>query len=240
MPRPADARIKPTPLADRPEVRRLTRIFADRPLTLSAYHAAGEQLRRLQDDPAISHRGSGWRAAVAELVGQSEATLNKCLQFRRSYEPEDVPWLEQLGVGWSRVTVALAVPDKKKRQQLLSRACKDGWDDQGLQREIQRLRGSRRGGGRPRKRPRSHGLLADLGELVRLTDFWIDFHDTVFAGGRQAYMAEIEKMSHEARDSVGEHVVHAVEKLQRLQERSEKALMVLRAVKKRVGNVRQH
>jgi hypothetical protein len=67
-----------TPLADRPEVRRLARIFADRPLTLSAYHAAGEQLRRLHDDRSINQRGSGWRAIVAELVQQSEATLNKC------------------------------------------------------------------------------------------------------------------------------------------------------------------
>jgi hypothetical protein len=145
-----------------------------------------------------------------------------------------------MGVGWSCVTVALAIPNKKERQRLLTRAVKDGWDDQGLQRENQRLRGTRRGGGRPRRRPRSHGLLADLGELERLTDFWLDFHDTVFAGGRQTYVAEVEKMTPEARDSVGEHVVHAVEQLQRLQERSEKALIVLKAIKKRVGNAGQH
>lgn len=83
MPRSASTR---SPLlANRPEIQRLTRIFADKPLTLSAYHAAGEQLRRLHGDPSINQRGSGWRAIVAELVQQSEATLNKCFQFRRCY-----------------------------------------------------------------------------------------------------------------------------------------------------------
>jgi hypothetical protein len=77
---------------------------------------------------------------------------------------------------------------------------------------------------------------AGPGERARLTDFWLDFHDAVFAGGRRAYEAEVEKMTPEARDSVGEHVVHAVEQLQRLQERSEKALIVLRSVQKRAGH----
>ena len=60
------------------------------------------------------------------MLGRSESTLNKALQFRRSYEAAELPELERLGVGWSRLTVALAVKDKQRRHRVLRRAKQEG------------------------------------------------------------------------------------------------------------------
>jgi hypothetical protein len=171
-------RLSPQPNADRPgldpdrpELRRIKKLLAARPLALAAYHAMGEQLRRLAEDPEVNSL-PGWRRRVADAVGISEATLNKCLQFRGEYDNEELPDLEELEPRWGRLTTALAVKNKRKRHALLRRARKEGWDDRALQLEAQRLKGGPRGGGRPRKAYRSHGLLADLGELARLSDLW--------------------------------------------------------------------
>jgi hypothetical protein len=226
----------PPSLANRPEVKRLVRIFASKPLKLSDYHLAGEQLRRLQDDPELAQQIDGWKGVVAEIVWQSEATLNKCLQLRRAYEQEDLPELEQLGVGWGRVTIALAVLDRKKRHQLLQKAKKAGWTDLEMRREMQRLRGRRRGGGRTRKPFRSHGLLVDVGEMSRLTEVWNDFSDRVLAEMQQAYLVELVKMSAGVREAVRKQVEHALEQLERLQERAERARKALEMIRKRAGH----
>jgi hypothetical protein len=138
---------------DRPELRRLTRLLEHKPLTLPDYYAIGEQLRRLSEDPNIAYRGSGWRAKVAQILGQSEAALNKCLQFRNSYAEDELPEVEGLGVGWSSLTIALGIPKKRRRHQLLRQAQNEGWNERELQRAVQRLKGSHRGGGRRRRPP---------------------------------------------------------------------------------------
>src|SRR5215213_4538059 len=68
-------------------------ILARRPLSLSDHFASGEQLRRLQAELGNWGRVKGWRKAVAAAVGTSESTLNKCLQLRESYEPDELPEL---------------------------------------------------------------------------------------------------------------------------------------------------
>jgi hypothetical protein len=105
---------------------------------------------------------------VAEALPVSEAALNNCLQFRLKYPKEDLPELERMRVGWGLLTVALAVPNKRERHALLRRAVEEEWGGRALQREVQRLNGSWRGGG-GRREPRGHGLLPDLAELAGLT-----------------------------------------------------------------------
>jgi hypothetical protein len=59
---------------------------------------------------------------VAELAGCSVSTLTKAMQFRLAYQQEDLPELEELKVGWSRLTIALAVEDRDQRHELLVEA----------------------------------------------------------------------------------------------------------------------
>ena len=137
------------PVSKRPEVRELARLFEQKPLTLPLYYAAGGQLERLVQNPSVANRRNGWRKLVARAVGVSESTLNKCLQFKQHYLEKDLAALEHLKVGWGRLTIALGVKDRAKRHRLLRQAAEENWDDQTLQRAIQKLKGTRRGGGRP-------------------------------------------------------------------------------------------
>jgi hypothetical protein len=52
----------------------------------------------------------------------------------------------------------------------------------------------------------------------------------------QTYAAEMDKMSPETREIVGEHVIHAIEQLERLREQSGKALRSLAAIQRRIGH----
>jgi hypothetical protein len=220
---------------DRPEIRRLTRLFEHRPLTLPDYYAIGEQLRRLSEDPNIAYRGSGWRAKVAQILGQSEAALNKCLQFRNSYAEDELPEVEGLGVGWSSLTVALGIPKKRRRHQLLRQAQNEGWNERELQRAVQRLRGSRRGGGRRRRSPEAMGLLADVSELTRLTTVWRDFYDTVWANGQEDYAAELGAVTSETSENVRKHVERAVKELKLLREKCGEVLEGLKVLGRQLG-----
>ena len=150
------------PEGDRSEVRQLKSLFAKESRTLRDNYAAGKLLRLLADDPDVAVRGGGWRKRVAEAVGVSESTLNKCLQVRDEYKEGGLAEMERMGVGWYRLTIALAVPDRKRRRQLLRQAAKQGWDEHTLQRAIQQLKGARRGGGRPPKEEKGLGLQPDL------------------------------------------------------------------------------
>jgi hypothetical protein len=104
----------------------MARLLSQKPLTLADYHAIGEQMDRLERDTSVVGRGRGWRQRVAEILGRSEATLSKCLQFVNCYEPGDLAELaelKRLQVGWVQLCFALGIPDKKKRHRLLQRAC---------------------------------------------------------------------------------------------------------------------
>jgi hypothetical protein len=65
-------------------------------------------------------------------------------------------------VGWARLTIALGSKARRERHRLLLQAKEEGWDDQQVQRRIQGIKGSRRGGGRPRKKRKTLGCLPDL------------------------------------------------------------------------------
>src|ERR1019366_1914094 len=106
---------------------------------------------------------------LASKLGVSDSTLSKCLQFRRRHDAGDIPQLETLDIPWAHLSIAFSIKDRQERFRLLKRAKKQGWSDRELQREIQRIKGACRGGGRKRKEPQSRGLLADVVELTRLS-----------------------------------------------------------------------
>jgi hypothetical protein len=228
MPRHHPASTEPL-TADRPEVQRIIALLEKTPLALKDYHAIGEQVSRLARDTTVAHRGSKWRETLAELVGCSASTLNKALQFREAYEAKDLPALEELELGWSRLAIALGIPNKKERQRLLQKAKEKDWTEQELRRAIQQRLGKRRGGGRPRREVRSQGLLADLSELVSLTQRWIEFHAEVWAEGQKGHLDEAEKLTGDVRESVAALLETASETLQTLQKQSKAARAVVAA-----------
>jgi hypothetical protein len=190
--------------SDRLEVQQITRLLQKSPLGLRDYFEIGTIMQRLADDPTLRRRGARWRERLAELVTCSISTLNKALHFRRSYAESDLPILEELGVGWSRLTIALVVRDPRKRRQFLEKAKAEAWSDRDLHRAIQGQRGILKTGGRPRRTARSQGIVGDLAELLRLTRPWIDFHDSVIAPGKEGYEKEARKLSGDAETSLRE------------------------------------
>jgi hypothetical protein len=181
MPRQQAEEAAPALTADRREVKRIAALLKRAPLTLADYHAVGEQMHRLSTDDAVTRRGGKWRDRVAGLAGCSVSTLTKAMQFRNSYQRDDLPGLQELGLGWSRLTIALAVEDRQKRHDLLREAKERGWGERELQRAVQQLKGSKRGGGRRRKQMHSQGPLADAAELLRLTELWLEFDRSVWS-----------------------------------------------------------
>src|SRR4051794_37696591 len=109
MPRQQTEEATPPLTADRREVKRIVALLKKAPLTLADYHAVGEQMRRLSADSAAARRGGKWRDRVAELAGYSVSTLTKAMQLNAAYRQEELAELQEMGVGWSRLTIALAV-----------------------------------------------------------------------------------------------------------------------------------
>ena len=162
----------------------------------------------------------------------SESTLNKCLQFKQHYLEKDLAALERLKVGWGRLTIALGVKDRAKRHRLLRQAAEKKWDDQTLQRAIQMLKGTRRGGGRPRKESKSLGLQPDLTRLIGLTDPWSDFYTQVWSGRQEAYGAEMEGLTDRARATLAELLAAAAQKLQAMRRQCAVALAKVKALQR--------
>jgi hypothetical protein len=209
--------------ADRREVKRIAALLKKAPLSLADYYAIGEQMHRLSTDPAVTRRGGKWRDGVAELAGCSVSTLTKAMQFRNAYQRGDLPGLEELGVGWSRLTIALAVDDRVKRHELLLEAKQKGWGERELQRAIQQHKGSKRGGGRPRKRMASQGPLADAAELLRLTELWLEFDRDVWS---RAGAADLRRMDGHAWSNLQRMLELVARRLKELQSRAREAKRV--------------
>ena len=206
----------PRPDAERQEVVAIEALFARQPRTLAVYHAIGEQMHELKEGEAHTGYGSRWRKDVAAAVEQSDSTLTKCLQFFNTYKRDDIAELEEVGVGWVGLIIALGVRDKKKRHQLLRRAKDEGWGQKELQREVRQLKGSIRGGGRPRKREKSRGCLADAAEMARWSAAWSAFYRQAWAGNEGEYLAEVVELSGNARGSMEKALADAEAKLKAL------------------------
>ena len=208
----------------------MIRLFRQQSRSLPLYHAAGEQLHRLAEDANLASRGSGWRMQVASAVGVSESALNKCLQFRREYAEEEIPELESQGLRWSQLTIALGVANKQDRCQLLKQADDENWDDQTLQRAIQQMKGTRRGGGRRRKESKSLGLQPDLTRLIGLTDPWSKFYSEAWSGRQDDYRGEAARAKDGVRATLEELLEDAATKLKAMRKQCGDALTQVEAL----------
>ena len=87
--------------------------------------------------------------------------------------------LEAMGVNWTRLYLAFAVPDKRDRHALLREAVRERWPDQQLRFTVQQRSHSKRGGvgGRPRRPVTGHGPEVTLRELERQCRRWLEFHE---------------------------------------------------------------
>lgn len=220
MPKQQSDEAAPALTADRREVKRIISLSKKSPLTLADYHAVGEQMRRLSSDNTIARRGSKWRDRVAELAGCSVSTLTKAMQLSAAYRQDELAAFQEMGVGWSRLTIALAVEDKQKRYDLLCEAKEKGWGERDLQRAIQQHKGSKRGGGRPRKAMTSQGPLADAAELLRLTALWLEFDEKVWSRSGEAGRRDLDE---QAAANLTRMLEDAVRRLGQLQARAKAA-----------------
>ena len=183
-------------------------------------------MAKIEADPG--RHGTGWRKKLAEHLGVSDSTLGKCRQFRRRYKKEDLPELEEQGVQWAHLSISFGIESKKDRFLILKRAKKYHWGERELQREIQRIKGACRGGGRPRKEPKSRGLLADVLELCSRAEAWNQFFQTVcaqsLADGADSVDARIDV------DALRKQLKHAGEEVQTLHRESANAIKSIKGV----------
>jgi hypothetical protein len=149
---------------------------------LAWHHRVGEVVGRLRP---VGRRGTQWTRGLAEALGPSPELLAKARRFAELYSsPEDVRKLEDMGINWTRLYFAFAVPGRRDRHALLRRAVRERWTDQQLRFTVQqRFPSKRRGvGGRPRRRVTSHGPEVTLRELGRQCRRWLDFHEQAWPG----------------------------------------------------------
>jgi hypothetical protein len=149
---------------------------------LAWHHEVGKLVLRLRPE---GPRGSQWARGLAEALGPSPAWLARARRFADLYPSrEDVAELEAMGVNWSRLYFAFAVPDERDRHALLRRAVRERWPDQQLRFTVQELYPSKRRGvgGRPRREFTSHGPEVTLRELERPCRRWLAFHEGAWQG----------------------------------------------------------
>jgi hypothetical protein len=113
---------------------------------------------------------------LAGALGRSPSLLTKSVAFAQAYAEAEVPRLEQTGAGWDRFVQTLAVPDKRRRLELLRAARGQGLD--WLRRQVRKAKGGpAHAGGRPR---RALGAGAGAGaqsvlELLGLSRRWLAY-----------------------------------------------------------------
>jgi hypothetical protein len=219
---------------ERKEIRALARLLRRPPQTLADYYAIGERMHALGEDEARTGYGSGWRKTIADLLGRSESTLTKCLHFFKDCTRGELAALEELGAGWAQLGVAFSVKDKKERLELLKRAKREDWGQKELRREVCRLKGKPRGGGRPRKEERSRGCLADAVELARRAGLYGDSYRQAWSGNEAKYLAEVANLTGDARVGMERALADAEEKLKTLRGQCADALKDVKALLKKL------
>jgi hypothetical protein len=149
---------------------------------LAWHHRVGQLVLRLRPE---GPRGSQWARGLAEALGPSPELLAKARRFAELYPArKDVRGLEAMGVNWTRLYFAFAVPGRRDRHALLRRAVRERWSDQQLRFTAQqRSHSKRRGvGGRLRRPVTSHGPEVSLRELGRQCRRWLAFHEEAWQG----------------------------------------------------------
>jgi hypothetical protein len=115
------------------------------------------------------------------------------------------------------------VEDRDERHRLLREAQQKGWGERELRRTVQQHKGSKCGGGRPRRQLSSQGPLADASELLRLTQLWLEFDREVWS---HAGPADLRRMDDHARSNLSLMLEDAVQRLRQLQSRAKEARRV--------------
>ena len=153
------AKIQPTS----GDVRRRYRETLPGPRQQSAFDELGRLIDSPRDDLAWHHRvgqlvgrlrpqgprSSQWARGLAKALGPSPEWLAKARRFAELYpSQEDVRELEAMGVNWTRLYFAFAVPGRRDRHALLRRAVRERWTDQRLRFTVQQRSHSKRGGRR--------------------------------------------------------------------------------------------
>jgi hypothetical protein len=89
-----------------------------------------------------------------------------------------------MGVNWTRLYFAFAVPNERDRHALLREAVHERWTDQRLRFTVQELYPSKRHGvgGRPRRPVTIHGPEVTVRELERQCRRWLAFHEQAWQG----------------------------------------------------------
>ena len=149
---------------------------------LAWHHRVGQLVLRLRPE---GPRGTRSTVGLAEALGPSPEWLAKARRFAELYpSQEDVRELEAMGVNWTRLYFAFAVPGRRDRHALLREAVRERWPDQQLRFTVQEHYPSKRGGvgGRPRRPVTGHGPEVTLRELERQCRRWLAFHEQAWQG----------------------------------------------------------
>jgi hypothetical protein len=81
----------------------------------------------------------------------------------------------------------------------------------------------------PPTREKSRGCLADASELVLRTQQWSAFYEQAWLGNDKKYIAELDKLSDEGRESLERVLADAAERLQALHQQCAAALATVTA-----------
>src|SRR5262249_5850936 len=112
-----------------PELRRtfdqLAGALADWRYELGWYHQGGTLLRQLRQG-GTPEGGGSWPKGLHGALNVSPGLLAKASRFAQLYpRKKDVRELEDLGVDWTRVTLAFPVMERAQRHELLDEAVKE-------------------------------------------------------------------------------------------------------------------
>jgi hypothetical protein len=173
----------------------LIKWFAQRDPSLAWHYALGRRLQALREAVRQPLYGSRWVEELAEHLGCPRGLLYKARACSRAFTDEQVAALEQAGVTWKMVVVALGVPDRAARRSLLLRAARRRWTWEDLRLYIKQAHAWRRpGSGRPPK-ARSYEPGAGLEHLAQATRHWLSHYKGTWAGGPETLLERLKKLN---------------------------------------------
>jgi hypothetical protein len=168
----------------RPHFDELVKLIAAPRTDLDWYHEAGTALRRLRGEVSGKDRGTYPLKDLAAVLGPRDSFLQKTLRFTKLYPTKaSLSKPKELGVDWTRLTLAFVVEDEKPRHQWLRKAVKQRWTPAQFRLHLQKKWPSdRRGvGGRPHRNVKDDTPDMILRELARLNSLWLHLHDEAWS-----------------------------------------------------------
>jgi hypothetical protein len=225
-------------------VKELVQWFAQRDRSLAWHYALGERVHVLREAARQPLYGSRWVRELAEHLGCSLDLIYKALAFHRTFPNAEVAGLEEAGVTWKMVVVALGVPDRAGQHRLLLRAARRRWSWEDLRLYIKQVHPWRRpGSGRPPK-ARSYEPGAGLEHLAKTTRQWLACHDRTWTGGPGTLLGRLKELDRDDYDGALldrlRHAQHVLGQTARDARNLKKALTAFAArVELKVGDPRR-